>query len=365
MGRFLFYSLPLNVSSRGQFYFETVNKYGDGMRVLVTGGFGFIGGYICRELVNNGWKVRVLDIQNKADRPEFNLNGLEYVIGDIRDYDAVANALEEVDLIIHLAAKHRFFGISEEEFYSVNVSGTDVILKAASQKVIKSLIFYSSVAVYGDQNLPTTEETVPLPNSPYGVTKLEAEKLIRAWVSEHDERRAIIIRPTVVFGPRNRGNVFRLIRQIEKGLFLPVGSGDNIKSVAYVENLVDATMFTYERIAKGVTVYNYADEPHKPFRQIVGEIYRLIKKPCPKNPLPLKPVLIALKPVDLAFRLFNKDFVVTTAIKKMNKATHHQAIKVRQTGFKPDFTIEDGLSKMVDWYIRNKKSRNSQDEVHE
>ena len=116
MGRFLFYSLPLNVSSRGQFYFETVNKYGDGMRALVTGGFGFIGGYICRELVNNGWKVRVLDIQNKADRPEFNLNGLEYVIGDIRNYDAVANALEEVYLIIHLAAKHRFLESVKRSF---------------------------------------------------------------------------------------------------------------------------------------------------------------------------------------------------------------------------------------------------------
>ena len=75
--------------------------------------------------------------------------------------------------------------------------------------------------------------------------------------------------------------------------------------------------------------------------------------------------MIALKPVDLAFCLFNKDFVVTAVIKKMNKATHHQAIKVRQVGFKPNFTTEEGLSKMVDWYIRNKKSRNSQDEVHE
>ena len=67
--------------------------------------------------------------------------------------------------------------------------------------------------------MPITEETVSLPNSPYGMTKLEAEKLIRAWVSEDDERRAIIIRPTVVFGPGSKGNVFRLIRQIEKGLF--------------------------------------------------------------------------------------------------------------------------------------------------
>ena len=84
--------------------------------MLVTGGFGFIGGYICRELVNNGWKVRVLDIQNKADRPEFNLNGLEYVIGDIRNYDAVANALEEAYLIIHLAAKHRFLESVKRSF---------------------------------------------------------------------------------------------------------------------------------------------------------------------------------------------------------------------------------------------------------
>lgn len=335
------------------------------MKALITGGFGFIGGYFCKKLIESGWNVRILDIEDRSHKPEFNLKGLEYVIGDIRDYDAVVKAMSGVDVVIHLAAKHRFFGITEEEFRSVNVNGTDTILRAARETGLKDFIFYSSVAVYGDQQLPTTDETTTLATLPYGLTKLEGERLAKVWVKENDERRALIIRPTVVYGPRNRGNMFRLIRQIESGFFLPVGDGNNIKSVAYVENLVDATCFAYQRVRRGVEIYNYADEPHLPFNRIVSLIYRFLNRRQSGFVIPLSAALFVMKPIDLFFGLRRKEFVITSAIKKMNKSTHHQALKIREEGFTPEFTIEDGLLKMVDWYMKNKIEINNVKEVHE
>ena len=107
--------------------------------------------------------------------------------------------------------------------------------------------------------------------------KLEAEKLVENWVAEDQDRRALIIRPTVIFGPRNKGNVYRLIRLINSGFYVPVGKGDNIKSIAYVENLVDATLFLMEKKFNGFEIYNYSDEPHISFRETVALIYRLLE----------------------------------------------------------------------------------------
>lgn len=335
------------------------------MRALVTGGFGFIGSFLCHNLHKGGWDVRILDIHDKSNNVEFKWDGLDYIIGNILDYATVLEAMKDVDLIIHLAAKHRFFGITEDEFYRVNVDGTKNILRAASQGGIKKLIFYSTVAVYGDQAVPTDENTIPKPNSPYGVTKFEAEKLIYSWVLENHQRRALIIRPTAVFGPRNKGNMYRLIRQIEKRLFVPVGNGKNIKSVAYVENLVDATLFLINNGYKGIEVYNYADEPHMSFKEIVDLIYKYLGRSSPKLYLPLKPVLTSLKPIDVLFKLFKKDFVVTSAIAKMNKSTYYKAQKIVKTGFKPVHSLEQGLHNMVSWYTNDKKKIDLQNEVHE
>lgn len=326
------------------------------MKALVTGGFGFIGSFLSQELYKGGWNVRILDMQDKIkSNIEFNHDKLDYVDGDILDYATVSESLKDIDLIIHLAAKHRFFGISENEFYKVNVDGTKTILEAMSQNGINNIIFYSSVAVYGDQPVPTDEKTKPQPNTLYGISKLEAEKLISNWVSENSDRNALIIRPTVVFGPRNKGNIYRLIRQIDKWLYIPVGKGENIKSVAYVGNLVAATLFLINKGFRGIEFYNYADEPHMSFNEIVGLIYKFFERSAPKFTLPVMPVLYGLKPFDFFARLSGKNFPVSIAIRKMNKTTHHLANKIRRAGFHQIFSLEDGLKQMIEWYKGNGK----------
>ncbi|MBI4855350.1 MAG: NAD(P)-dependent oxidoreductase [Acetobacterium woodii] len=334
------------------------------MRALVTGGFGFIGSFLCKELLQDGWKIRILDIEDKSkDNIEF--DGFDYIIGDIVDYTTMLETTKDVDLIIHLAAKHRFFGVSKDEFYRVNVEGTKAILKAAGQKGIKNIIFYSTVAVYGDQTIPTDENTLPQPDNTYGITKLEAERLVSMWVLESVDRSALIIRPTVVFGPRNRGNMYRLIRQIDKRLFIPIGDGKNIKSVAYVENLVKATSFLINKGFKGLEVYNYADEPHMSFKETVGFIYRFLGRSAPKISLPAKPILTSLMPFDLVSKISGTNFPITAAIKKMNRLTYHRADKIREAGFQQIYSFEEGLMRMIEWYRNNREAKGMKREMDE
>ncbi|RMF98060.1 MAG: NAD(P)-dependent oxidoreductase [Candidatus Schekmanbacteria bacterium] len=324
------------------------------MKVLVTGGGGFVGRYLCKALKERNWETFVIDIK------PFEESGLKkdmvdkYVEGEITNYEKVRQAMDGIDMVIHLAAKHRFFGITEEEFYRVNVEGTKNILKAMDDCGVKKIFFYSSVAVYGDHRSPTNENVIPKPTSIYGKSKLEAEKKIEEWVEKGNKRGALILRPTVIFGPENRGNIYRLIRQIDRYLFIPVGEGNNIKSTAYVENIINATMFLIDRGFEGVEIYSYADEPHLSFKEIVTIIYKYLGKSMPKLRLPVKAVLAGLKPVDSISSFFNIDLPFTAAVEKMNKTTHHEAKKIRQIGFKQIFSLEEGLERTIRWY-KNKK----------
>jgi nucleoside-diphosphate-sugar epimerase len=159
--------------------------------------------------------------------------------------------------------------------------------------------------------------------------------------------------------------MYRLTRQIDKRLFIPIGNGKNIKSVAYVENLVNATLFLMNKGFKDLEVYNYADEPHRSFREIVNLIYKFLGKSAPKLSLPVKPVLTSLKPFDLLAKIAGVNFPITTAIMKMNKPTHHTAYKIRKAGFQQIHSLEEGLACMIDWYRSNKEVERAQREVEE
>jgi nucleoside-diphosphate-sugar epimerase len=319
-------------------------------KILITGGSGFISSHI-HEMIDHD---RIVNFDIRSPRENI---ASTYVKGDVRKLENLNSALEShpCSLILALAAEHKDFGITEEDYFNTNEFGTENICKAAEKAGINKIIFYSSVAVYGNNKTPSTEEMAPNPNLPYGASKLAGEKVLEKWAAENADRCVLIIRPAVVYGERNVANMFRLIQQIDKGRYFHIGKGDNIKSIAYVKNLVEATFFLADKIKSGVEVYNYADMPQMTSRMI-GDV---ISKRLKKSPItiPYKLALMMGYPFDMLIKLTRKDYPISTnRIKKFCTQTFHHAQKVIDSGFTPKYSNIEGLKNMVKWQKETFKS---------
>ncbi len=253
------------------------------MSYLITGGAGFVGTNLGQALAAEGEAFRILDrrpSQLFADRGQ---------ILDILDADQLAQSMSG-ETIYHLAAEHRDDVRPLDLYEKVNVEGTRNVARAAALRGVARIVFTSSVAVYGFA-APGTGEDGPInPFNEYGRTKYAAEGVLREWQAGDPARRSLVIlRPTVIFGPGNRGNVFNLFSQIASGRFLMVGNGRNLKSMAYVENIV-AFLRHVARAPAGVHLFNYVDKPDQNMNDLVAHVREtVLKKPGtgPRLPLPV------------------------------------------------------------------------------
>lgn len=325
------------------------------MKILLIGNSGFIGTYLSRRLIDFGNEVVGMDIKPPAS----NKSVSSFVLGDILNTEDIMRAAKGTEAVINLAAKHHDFGIFRNEYFNVNQGGTKNILDCATKLGIKKFIFYSTVAVYGNIKTYSSEDTPTNPANDYGESKLAAEKMISSWVSQDPSRQTVIIRPTVVFGPANYANMYNLMDKIYKRRFLLVGKGDNIKSVAYVENLVDATIFLMQRLKPGAEIYNYSDYPQLTSEQIVSIIAPCLSCNIPKIKIPLRPAMAIASTFDVLGKFTGYNFPITAKrIKKFNTATYHKSDKIRELGFKPRIDLSEGFRRMAEWYLNNNKKKN-------
>jgi nucleoside-diphosphate-sugar epimerase len=314
-------------------------------KTLITGGSGFIGSHFHNDMDQS--MIVNLDLEE----PRFNYSS-EFIRGDIRKEEDIRRAIQgkTITRIISLAAKHHDFGIGHDEYFDTNEEGTRTLCKVAEENNIKEIVFYSTVAVYGPVDGQSNEQISPLPNSPYGASKLAGEEVLKAWAARDKTRKSIILRPTVVFGPNNLANMYNLIRQIDSGLYFHLGKANNFKSIAYVENVVQATLFLADRAHNGVSIYNYADEPQLTARQIADTISAALGRKISFT-LPMPLAIIIAFPFDMVIRLTGRNLPVSAArIRKLATQTLHSAGKVSNEGFKPAFSTVDGLIKTVQWY---------------
>lgn len=334
------------------------------MKILITGGSGFIGAYFHRDLRALGQTDLVtLDLVE----PEGVANQAPYVKGDIRDPKALDRAMAGVDLVINLAAAHHDFGIAHDTYYSVNEHGSQQVCDAMDRAGIRQVVFYSTVATYGDAPTPHHEDAPTQPESPYGGSKLKGEGVFRRWVEKGDGRRALVIRPTVTFGPENFANMYSLIRQIDSGKYLRFGEGTNIKSLSYVENIVDATLFLLglkpdkpNRTIQPFEIFNFIDKPDMTSTQISDTVSKCLgKKPAPCVPYGLGMVLGI--PFDVVIALTGKNLPISRArIKKLYRTeTRFEADKILSTGFRPTIPLAEGIDRMVKWYQAGGKDRDA------
>jgi nucleoside-diphosphate-sugar epimerase len=309
--------------------------------VLILGGSGFVGSRLAQLLQERGWAVRIGDLRRSETFPNL------WTECDVTSPESLRKALTDAAIIINLAAEHRDDVRPLSRYDQVNVGGARKVCQAAREAGIQRIVFTSSVAVYGFQPRPVDENGPFEPFNAYGKTKLEAEGVYRAWAAEDPARTLVMIRPTVVFGEGNRGNVYNLLHQIASGKFLMVGAGKNVKSMAYVGNVAAFLAHTLS-MGPGVHILNYVDGPDMNTITLVDHVRKCLGK---KGSAPKFPKLLAMLGghlLDGVARLSGRTFPISAIrVRKFCESTQFRADRVAGTGFVPPFSLSEGLARTI------------------
>ncbi len=314
------------------------------MKVALIGGSGFVG-------------TRLIDLLQQDSNEILNIDKNQShffskitTIGDVRDREQLTKLLKDTDVVVLLAAEHRDDVTPITKYYDVNVAGMQNTLAAMKANHIKRIIFTSSVAVYGLNKENPNEEYPKDPFNHYGKSKWMAEMELEKWYKEHPDWNINILRPTVIFGERNRGNVYNLLKQISTGKFAMVGKGENRKSMAYVGNIVAFIKFLIDQKTIGYNVYNYIDKPDFTMNELVDHVSKVLKKHIPATHFPYWLGIAGGYCFDvLAWMIRKKMTVSSVRVKKFCATTQFDASKVNSSGFKAPYTLGEGLAKTLEF----------------
>jgi GlcNAc-P-P-Und epimerase len=319
------------------------------MSLTIIGGSGFIGTELLTVFDENE-QVQNLDIRISSDFAE------KTILTDVTDLEQLTNNMKPSDWVILLAAEHRDDVSPVEKYHKVNVEGTRNVLDVMEKKGIRNIIFMSSVSIFGLNRNEPDEDDSPKPFNEYGKTKWLAEEVLRNWYENDKQKRTlIIIRPTVVFGRGNTGNVNNLLKQIASGRFIMVGDGRNKKSMAYVKNLVAFMLHCIKNKMTGYHVFNFVDKPDLTTQQLVSVIQKKLGKKGLSIRLPYFLGYLVGVIFDFLAFLLRKEFPISSIrIKKFCATTQYKSKYIQQTGFNSPYSLEAGLEETIAYIPRKK-----------
>jgi nucleoside-diphosphate-sugar epimerase len=316
-------------------------------RILVTGAGGFIGRALCAQLLADGFLVRgvVRDLSRSVSLPQ----SMEIVqIGSMGPDTDWTDVISGVDSAIHLAARVHIMQDAAmdplQEFRRVNLHGTECLARQAAQADVRRFVFMSTIGVNGSTtgSRAFTESNDPSPHNPYSVSKFEAEIGLKE-VSAKTGMEVVIVRAPLVYGPSNPGNFLSLLRIIAKGIPLPLASVCNLKNFLYVENLADALACCAIHPNAAGQTYLVSDGEDVSTPELIQRVAAAMGKPARLFPFP--PGLMRL-----AGRALGK----SAAIERLLGSLQVDSSKIRrELGWKPPFTMADGLRETAAWYRSN------------
>lgn len=239
------------------------------MRILVTGGAGFIGSHVVDRLVNEGFRVRVVDNLSSGSlaniKRHIDSSAIELVIGDLKDPEVALRVVDGVDTVFHYAANPevRVSTTNPEVHFNENIVATFNLLEAMRRGNVRELVFASSSSVYGEPlEIPVGEDAPVKPVSIYGASKASCENLIHAYAKLYGFK-AIALRYANVAGPRLRHGVIWdfIVKLRENPHELEIlGDGGQVRSYIYIDDAVEATMTAWRKTSGYFEVYNVASE---------------------------------------------------------------------------------------------------------
>lgn len=325
------------------------------MKVALVGASGFVGTRLLGLLSEEPSRY---ECKNIDLLPSHFFNEVT-VIGDVRNQEQMDQELKDSDIVILLAAQHRDDVTPVSLYYDTNVGGMETTLNAMEKNGVKRLIFFSSVAVYGLNKNNPNENHPADPFNHYGKSKWQAEQVLQKWYETHTDWNIDIIRPTVIFGERNRGNVYNLLKQISSGKFLMVGKGNNKKSMAYVGNIVAFVKYMIDNVNEGYNVFNYVDKPDNNMNQLVKQVSNVLGKHIPATHFPLWLGMLGGYSFDILAKITGKKMTVSSVrVKKFCATTEFDATKVHSCGFKAPYTLDEGLARTLEFEFIHPRTDN-------
>ena len=325
------------------------------MKALVTGGGGFLGKAIVRQLLDQGWEVSSIA---RGDYPELRKMGAETIRGDIADPAVVDEAVKGCDVVFHVAAKAGVWG-PFESYYQANVVGTKNILDACRAHGVGRLVYTSSPSVvYGDEPLEGVDESVPYPASylaAYPETKAEAERMVLEANSE--TLKTVSLRPHLIWGPGDNHLVPRIVERARLGKLKKVGDGKALVDSVYIDDAARAHLLAAKALKEtgapaGKAYFITQDEPVS-----VGDLIDQILQSGGLEPVkahvPAKVAYGVGWAMETVYKALKKEEepLMTRFVAKQLSTAHYFDISAakRDLGYEPELTIAEGMERLGTW----------------
>lgn len=330
---------------------------------VIFGGTGFIGIHYARKLLkeNKTDKIILADIKNIDDKYLFedikdalSHANIEYQHVNVKDIETFHQLPDSVDLIANFAAIHREPGHKHSEYFNTNIPGAENVCNYARTVGCKRIIFTSSIAVYEPNELAKDERTVPAPISAYGSSKLAAEYIQIAWQKEREhERKLVIVRPGVVYGPGEGGNVTRMIKALKRGYFVFIGNKAIRKASVYVKELCEIIDHLLFNNNSGISIVNAVVLNPPSIEDYVNVIKKITgwKRIIPSIPFSLVYLVSCI--CSYSFKMVGKKSPIEPKmVKKLRMINNITSTVLRDNSFNYKYDLESAFR---DWYREYRK----------
>jgi len=316
------------------------------MNHLIFGGAGFIGTHLkkfIKKLGNDTNNIYSYDIRAKVND--------DFISVDVREKLNITLPNISNSVIYNLAAIHITPGHPDHEYFEANIKGAENVCNFARSNQINTIVFTSSIAPYGPSEALKSEDTLPMPTTPYGISKLTAEYIHKLWQSEDPHnRKLIIVRPGVIFGQYEGGNFTRLYNSMYKGLFFYPGRKDTIKACVYVKDVVRILHDTAQNEKPGAVTFNLTYQPAPTIETICEVMAAVTHVSPPKILVPGWALTTAAGSAYTGARLIGRKLhsIHPDRVKKLMVSTNICGDKLNNSPYKLRFTLNEALE---DWYI--------------
>ncbi|MBI1729703.1 NAD-dependent epimerase/dehydratase family protein [Candidatus Acetothermia bacterium] len=325
-------------------------------RAFVTGGTGLVGSHLVERLIERGDSVCAL-CRPSSDFSYIERLGADVIVGDLSDEALLRRAVQNMQIIYHCAARPPLGG-TLYEFTRDNVDGTENLLKAALHQEIERFVHVSTVDVYGYSHHDGTNEEAPLkPDGPYSRSKIEAERIVLFFYERH-QLPVTILRPCLICGPFDRHLFPAVIKILSLKRSPLVNGGRRLHDLVYARDVAEAMVLAATKPAAIGQCYNISGGVRKSAREILQAISDMAGKGSQFLHIPYLPAYGAARLIDFASKVIPypvPSFCRWETIKAMGHDRHFDISKaVRELGYQPRVTLEEGIQYSWDWYCGKK-----------